>query len=88
MLIKQISSFCVMSQTIFFSYFLSKEVDIKPPYSYKKKPFKGLPPLKSAERDKVPGLIPETVDKYPVVAQIQRLPPLPSIEEQEGCHVV
>lgn len=65
-----------------------QEVDIKAPYSYKKKLFKGLPPLKSAERDKLSPTIPEKVDKFPLVGQIPRLPPLPSIEEQEGCHVV
>ena len=62
-------------------------MDIKPPYGYKTKLLKGLPPLKSAERDKIIGVVPEKVDKYPVVAQIPRLPPLPSIEEQEGYHV-
>lgn len=56
---------------------------MKPPYTYMEKPYKGfLPEIINGGKDT--GSIPNKVDKFPRVGEIPKLPPLPSIEEQEG----
>lgn len=60
-------------------------VDISPPYAYKEKPYEGLlPDLPGTPRDYRCAGIPGKVDKMPRVGQVPKLPPLPSITEQEG----
>lgn len=76
-------NFPYLSTFLFNIIFLHKAVELTPPYKYKEKPYEGLlPEINSAGFDR--GTIPDKVDKYPKVGQIPKLPPLPSIEEQEG----
>jgi len=60
-------------------------VEITPPYHYKEEPYSGLlPEIIDTPRDYDTRHIPGKVDKFPRVGQIPKLPPLTSIEEQEG----
>jgi hypothetical protein len=62
---------------------LYKAVELTPPFKYKEKPYEGiLPDINEAAADF--GEVPDKVDKFPRVGQIPKLPPLPSIVEQEG----
>ncbi|KAL4232784.1 hypothetical protein ACF0H5_007471 [Mactra antiquata] len=62
--------------------FSPRAVDITPPFIYKEKPFEGLlPEIHPSCPDT--AHIPSKVDKFPTVGAIPKLPPLPSIEEQE-----
>ncbi|XP_060597062.1 EF-hand calcium-binding domain-containing protein 6-like isoform X4 [Ruditapes philippinarum] len=57
-------------------------VELTPPFKYKEKPYEGiLPDINEAAADF--GEVPDKVDKFPRVGQIPKLPPLPSIVEQE-----
>ncbi|KAH3727976.1 hypothetical protein DPMN_053922, partial [Dreissena polymorpha] len=59
-------------------------VEISPPYTYKEGPFKGpLPEIPLTPRDARTGNIPDRVDKLPRVGYVPKLPPLPTVEEQE-----
>ncbi|XP_052807232.1 EF-hand calcium-binding domain-containing protein 6-like isoform X5 [Mya arenaria] len=59
-------------------------VDITPPYHYKEEPYKGLlPDIPDTPRDYNYRHVPGKVDKYPKIGQVPKLPPLPSIDEQE-----
>ncbi|WAR09378.1 EFCB6-like protein [Mya arenaria] len=58
--------------------------DITPPYHYKEEPYKGLlPDIPDTPRDYNYRHVPGKVDKYPKIGQVPKLPPLPSIDEQE-----
>jgi len=65
--------------------FLPKAVEITPPYTYKENPCGVyLPEIPLTPRDYRCSAIPDKVDNFPRIGSVPKLPPLPSIAEQEG----
>lgn len=71
----------VCPNMLLYLHVLHKAVELTPPYKYKEKPYQGI--LPDINED-VRGDVPDKVDKFPRIGQIPKLPPLPSIAEQEG----